>query len=218
MDYQKIVEDSVRIARDKGWLDKPRTYAQSTNLLHSEPSEALEDFRVHRGVNETFYEVEYEQHYQEEDGGGGWSGGAGKVTLSEAEFDEFATREGMTLKKVKPCGIPSEMADIIIRIAQECGVREWALPEAVTSMSLSVGGEVLSDFNESLARIHLAISKCFQACLSPEDDVAPVYYLAAAVKTVEAFCERNGIDLQKALNEKQAYNEKREFRHGNKAL
>lgn len=214
MDYQKIVEDSVRIARDKGWLDKPRTLAQSINLLHSEPSEALEDFRVHRGVNETFYEVEYVLPHQEENGT--WSEGVGKVTLSETNFSEFA--QGVTLKKVKPCGIPSEMADIIIRIAQECGVREWPLPEVVALMSLSVGEGVLSDFNESLARIHLAISKCFQACLSPEDDVAPVYYLAVAVKTVEAFCEKNGIDLQKALDEKQACNEKREFRHGNKAL
>jgi hypothetical protein len=211
MDYHKIVEDSVRIARDKGWLDKPRTYAQSTNLLHSEPSEALEDFRVHRGINETFYEVEYEQQ-----GEGGLR--SGKATLQEGEFDEFAAREGVTLKRVKPCGIPSEMADIIIRISQECGVRDWPLPEAVDAMSLSIGEEVFSDFNESLARIHLAISKSFLACLSPEDEVAPVHYLAAAVKTVEAFCERNGIDLQKAIDEKQACNEKREFRHGNKAL
>lgn len=62
-----------------GWYDKERTFGEDIALVHSELSEALEEFRL--GNTETY--------------------------LSEDE-------------KHKPLGVPSEMADVLIRLLDMC--------------------------------------------------------------------------------------------------
>jgi NTP pyrophosphatase (non-canonical NTP hydrolase) len=68
-----LAKDIHEYAISKGWWNKDRNIAEVLCLIHSEVSEALEDYRT--GVMNTYYDV-----------------------------------------NKKPCGFPSELADIIIRV------------------------------------------------------------------------------------------------------
>ena len=77
MTIKELVEESHAIAIKKGWWDRNvvRTFGDFCALLHTEISEAYEDYRNGRRLDEVYYEGE------------------------------------------KPCGIPIEFADLMIRIA-----------------------------------------------------------------------------------------------------
>ena len=78
MTINELMDESYQIAKDHGWTEDGRTFGDHVSLMHSELSEALEDFRKGRDLPEIYWEGE------------------------------------------KPCGIPMEFADTVIRIAQYC--------------------------------------------------------------------------------------------------
>lgn len=77
------ISDHVMVAHqnaiNKGWYEEPRSFGDAIALMHSELSEALEDYRNGRGLTEIYYEGD------------------------------------------KPCGIPTELADVVIRVFDTCG-------------------------------------------------------------------------------------------------
>jgi hypothetical protein len=211
MNIQKLMDDSHRISKEHGWLEDPRPYDEITALFHSELSEALEDYRSNHSVTEIYYEVKLIT-----------TGFHGTKSVGLEELEVLKKADGIA-GTPKPCGIPIELADFIIRIAQYCGTNNWDLEKAVNSFSESLDGAVLGPkgFGEILALLHADISLSYLASIKalPDQDelgTHPLTLLASAWFTTFAFCKVNGIDLDKAIAEKQAYNETRSYRHGGK--
>lgn len=92
MTIKDLVRESWEISESKGWHDSQATLPERLCLIHSEVSEALEDYRSGRDVNGIY-------------------------------------AEGSQLEK--PCGIPIELADVVIRVADLCHVYGIDLEEAI---------------------------------------------------------------------------------------
>lgn len=106
------LRDAIKeINVEKGWWDPahPKTFGDDIALITSELSEALEDFRAGHAPDALFY--------------------TRKVAAfigSDQGVDPVASSVGVEVRcnkedaGAKPCGIPSELADALIRILDLC--------------------------------------------------------------------------------------------------
>ena len=194
---------SHAISLEKGWVTAegdPRTFATTTNLHHSELSEAMEEFRAHRGLDETYYEGPDGTRYS-------------------------ALKEGADSSGYKPCGIPVELADFVIRVCQWAGTSQaGAMLQVefdVAMDRLPPAADAVLGFDDALAEMHMYVSIAHmtsRAVKTPSIALsARIRPLAAALAVAFAFCKDNGIYLWAAIDEKEAFNRTRSFKHGGKA-
>lgn len=171
IDLRELIKKSHETAKSKGWWDNPRSIEWLILLMKSEISEALEDFRAGKAVNETWYEE------------------SGKV-----------------------CGIPSEIADVIIRVADFCGFKGMDL--------IPVAGLPNVSFDKALAKADLELSKAYEDLTKEPQapDWSASLHLASAVQWLINFCLANDIDIEKVISEKAEFNKTRSRLHGGKAI
>ena len=126
-----LQERAYRLSADKGFHDNEPTEgrallslnAERIALMHSELSEALEELRGGREANETYYVQ-------------GRGTGGHPYILPGIPNPKFLP---------KPEGVPSEMADVVIRVLDFCGANGIDL-EAMILEKL--------EFNASRSRMH----------------------------------------------------------------
>ncbi|GGF77390.1 hypothetical protein GCM10010912_23090 [Paenibacillus albidus] len=92
----ELVKEAHENAVNKGWWNEDRSFGEVIALIHSEASEALEDYRNGKWPDEEWY------------------------TKNGEIIRFFSDIEGQDATW-KPCGIPSELADIVIRVFDACG-------------------------------------------------------------------------------------------------
>ncbi|WP_051459471.1 nucleoside triphosphate pyrophosphohydrolase family protein [Paenibacillus zanthoxyli] len=125
----QLITELVKAAHDnavaKGWWDEDRSFGEIIALIHSEASEALEDYRKGNHPRNVWYDRRLPE--------------GGLQTVLEMKHDTD-----------KPCGIPSELADIVIRVFDACGRYGIDLERAITekmaynaTRSQRHGGKVL---------------------------------------------------------------------------
>lgn len=126
MNIRELQALAYKQSADKGFHDNEPTEgrallslnAERIALMHSELSEALEELRNGRSANETYYHS-WKLPYSL----------VAEVGTSKAQQLIDADNEG---KPKKPEGVPSEMADVVIRVLDFCGANHIDLEAIIT--------------------------------------------------------------------------------------
>lgn len=179
-----LVVESFKIATEKGWHEGERSLSAITLLMQSEVAEVIEEYRKHKGVKEIWYEV----HHSE---------GGVDVTTIGGPGD-------------KPCGIPVEIADMIIRVADYCGKKGYDLD---ANYDRTPFPEHTPEFEEWMARINFSLSQAWANILPGTE-----FWLAMAVRYAFETAKACEIDLWAVIEEKAAFNRTRPRRHGGKKI
>ena len=187
----ELQREAHAIALSKGWWDEERTFGDLIALVHSELSEALEAYREHGDVQPRL------KRYNQIDG---WS-----TVLA----DEHGGH---------PIGVPSELADVVIRVAD---MAEWygcnlEAAETIDPSTESFYAHLVS-FGDWIEACGIWLSFAFlEKLLAP--DFHPARPLAQTLLWVQRMAAHYSIDLDAAIEAKMEYNRTREYRHGGKAL
>ena len=96
-----------RNAVEHGFWDDPKDFGTTIALFHSEVSEAFDEYRDGRGMHETYFKCPEHGNLE-----------PGKVSERR---DDGTFRCRMCWEVAKPEGIPTELADILIRVLDYVG-------------------------------------------------------------------------------------------------
>lgn len=192
MDWIKWANETHENAVAHGWWDEERTAAEIVCLIHSELSEALEEYRNNRPMvyGLMIQGDENDTPYRETD----------MAAISE--------------RGMKPEGVAVELADAAIR-----GM-DWLAHEGLARILMKPSVRRLDSEQRKwalptlLAHMHKLISTSYEwggIELKP-------YYIADMVAAILDWLEAHEIDFEAVLALKHEYNKTRPYRHGGKKL
>jgi hypothetical protein len=118
----ELRDEAFRIAKEHGFKDA--SIGEDVALFHSEASELLEDHRDGSAPTEVWYEIKTPAYH----GNGAPMMVGGKQLTVAVRSPLSTTTEGHF---IKPCGIPSELADIVIRVLHFSGKHGIDIEKAV---------------------------------------------------------------------------------------
>lgn len=120
MDLNKLSIEVHENAKAHGWWEQERSFGEIIALIHSELSEALEEYRNGHWPTEVYSVCDTCGEHLElnhlENGMAFWSGEYGSECCTKTN---------------KPEGIPAELADAVIRILDYCGKENIDIEEAI---------------------------------------------------------------------------------------
>ena len=192
MNLTELQREAHAIAKDHGWWDEERTFGDLIALVHSELSEALEWYR----------EWEHVQPMREE---------SPQYGLDDPVHGKY-----------KPVGVPSELADVVIRVADMAEWCECQLTDSIPTQ-VYVGQSAERSFGEWIALLHHCFSEALEARWRKKLSTSPDWdgwwdWACQGYRWVRKMAAHYGIDLDAAIEAKMGYNRTRSYRHGGKAL
>lgn len=206
MKINELVTTAHGAARAKGWWDGViRTEEEASMLVVTEVAEASEAVRNKLPA-------------------------ICQMSSDGKDMWEPNDQKNMWIDNLKPEGEATELADVVIRIADFFGWKDWDLGAAIQD------GLAWGDLASSMAITELA-QRCFaqHAWIGGKQPLEAHLYIANwATKVTEthdayialgqcaaltlSYCGAKGLPIEQAIELKLKYNECREYRHGNKLL
>ena len=175
-----------------------RTFGDLIALVHCELSEALEAYREHGLVAQVRC----------------WNGARHDVHLADQTCPDHHNG-------TKPKGVPSELADVVIRVTDMAEYYGWDLSSWESAQINHPIAE--PTFGDWISLIHGSLSLAF-AFLCTEVQCTEVQRrtwedaLKGVLRLVNDMAAHHGIDLDEAIEVKMEYNRTRPHRHGGKVL
>ena len=224
MNLADLQKEAHAIAKEKGWWNQERTFGDLIALVHSELSEALEAYRewgltssleiLRRTIPPPSYRDEKEKEVE-----CWWILNEETGTFDKWELTEYAAL-------CKPEGVASELADVVIRLAD---MAEWYGVDLGALVSEQEAGGVTEvthyrpdTFGDWITELHSCLSSARLAERDEFYDSRRIpdwgHHLAILVRSVQRMAAHYGIDLDTAIEAKLEYNRTRSYRHGGKAL
>lgn len=173
-----------------GWWEESRSFGEICALIHSELSEALEEYRD--GKPDVYIVGEH---------------GITPITPGEWEGE-------------KPEGVAVELADAVIRILDYMGEAGIAYMEEANDLFRAQPTENSRFGNFlALCHSDVADAFMRSKSLSYYDSTAGVAAaLSVCIRRIEVWCEAKGLDLAQIMAIKHQYNKGRPYRHGGKRI
>jgi hypothetical protein len=193
----EMTTETREVNEAKGWLAQSNTWGELLALLHSEISEMVKEYRLHRLADAT---AKYPRC----------------AFLPCEAFADYCgpglpcDNLGHSAGPPKPEGVGSELADVLIRFLSMYDINKIEPYDMgmrvsdVARLDMRVE-EVEPPFGDWVTWLHRKASSLWE---NP-DRRAP-YFLRA----VATFADRWGIDLAAEYERKTAYNRTREYQHG----
>jgi NTP pyrophosphatase (non-canonical NTP hydrolase) len=197
LNINNLIAEAHANAVAHGFWEEDRPFAETVDLIHSELSEALEEFRKGKGLNEIYFSCHEP-----------WIKKCPHFT---------GTCEGCFGSK--PEGIPIEFADTVIRIGDYLGHEKVDAERTIDDDGIDATDKDwipehirkdMKTFQGFIATGHWLLSHAY------EYRIGTWSTLIFMVLVIEEFCQNNGIDLEKAIQLKMKYNKTRPYKHGKK--
>lgn len=211
LNLNDISKEIYQVAVEHGWYENEENRNEDVKiaLIHSEWSEALEEYRAGRPT--VWYGCHNDDLAEHQDCGTEQPGVCDKRFLCD-------------FREKKPEGIMIELIDGCIRILDFMGFREWTVPEAFDTdeklMDAAKGAE-LGCFGKPIGALILPeVVRWLHFYVSQygmdEQMKDPMYSLAEAVGLAFVWIKEQGCDPEELLRTKHEYNKTRPYKHGGK--
>lgn len=190
MELKAMQNEVYEWAVSKGWEpDSTRTFGDECALIHSEISEALEAYRIWKFDDATY----------------------------EAAPRDDATGE-LIHPDVKPEGVASEFADVLIRLLHYSACGRFDVLGA--EFSLIRDPIIAKTFGDQCSVMSLSVSKAFGLGVGngKKRRYNRSMYLTHLFFLLLEYSKTNGFDLEAEYRRKMDYNYTRAYRHGNRAM
>lgn len=223
---EEWVQEIHKNAVSHGWWDEERDFGEICALIHSELSEALEEYR--NGNPLVYYRCPHDK------------GVCNPQNCAETHRDPIYAEEPCDGRK--PEGIAVELADVVIRIFDYFGKAQLFphgnvfRPNAfITELTKRNGAEfnailksreytamsnaiekdgTYRSFGDFIAQLHADVSAAYEVDAEGDQEI----FLLECVGRIGLRLEFLKLDLEAVIAEKHEYNKSRPYRHGGKVI